>query len=61
MVSEPNTGRYMPSRRLRRVDMRRCASKDAGPKGGRLGGQHRLEKGTSISEDTGPPLKGCGL
>ena len=36
--------------------MRRCANKDAGPRSGvvLVGVQHRLEKGTSASEDAGP-------
>ena len=38
------------------VDMRQCASKDAGPQRGvDLGAvPHRLEEGKSASEDTGP-------
>ena len=56
MVSEPDTGRcasLLVSRR--RVDTRRCASKDAGAQRGLdlVGVPHRLEKGTSASEDTG--------
>ena len=34
--------------------MRWCASKDLGLEGGGLGVPHRLEKGTSVSEDAGP-------
>ena len=44
---------------MKGVDMRRCASKDAGPRRevdlvGVEGVPHRLKKGTSSSEDTGP-------
>ena len=34
--------------------MRRCASKDAGPRRGGLRVSHRLENGTSVNEDVGP-------
>ena len=37
------------------VDTRRCATKDAGPKGGGFGEvPHQLEKGTSASKDARP-------
>ena len=58
MVSEPITGRCIGLLAVpqRGVDTRRCASKDAGPKGGvDLGAvPHRLDKGMSDSEDAGP-------
>ena len=40
MVSEPDTGRCVSLLAIPRrgVDTRRCASKDAGPKGGGFGG-----------------------
>ena len=48
----------MPTRSLfpEGVDMRRCASKDAGSQRGvdLVGVLHRLEKGTIASEDAGP-------
>ena len=47
----------VPMRRLPRrgVDTRRCASKDAEPRKGWVQRvPHRLEKGTSASEDAGP-------
>ena len=40
--------------------MRRCASKDAGPKGGGMGGPTSIGKGTSVSENAGP-RRGDGL
>ena len=38
--------------------MRRCVSKDTGPQMGDLAGgvPHQLEKGKSVSEDTGPQI-----
>ena len=38
--------------------MRRCASKDVGLEGDGLGVSHRLEMGTSASEDAGPRKRG---
>ena len=57
MVSEPNTkqGASEEAKPRRGVDTRRCASKDVGPRR-RVdwGVSHRLEKGTSVSENAGP-------
>ena len=54
----PHTGRCVSLLTVPRrgVDMRRCASKNAGPQRGvNLGVvPHRLEEGKSASEDTGP-------
>ena len=38
---------------LRMMDIRQCANKDAGPRGG-LGGPTSIEKETSTSEDATP-------
>ena len=57
MVSELDIGRCAneEAEPQREVDMRRCTSKMLGLKGsGFGGGLHRLEKGTSTSEDAGP-------
>ena len=58
MVSEPDTGRCARLLAVprRRVDTRRCASKDAGPQRGVDLGvvPHRLEEGKSANEDAGP-------
>jgi len=57
IVSEPNTERCASEEAdpQKEVDMRRCVNKDAGPR--RVvdwGVPHRLEKRTSINEDSGP-------
>ena len=58
MISEPDTGQCVSLLAVPRrgVDTRRCASKDAGLKGGWTwwGSHIELEKGTSDSEDIGP-------
>ena len=58
MVSEPDIGRCASLLAVppKGVDTRRCASKDAGPKGGGGFGAvpHELEEGKSASEDAGP-------
>ena len=58
MVSESGTRQCVSEEVVPRkgVDMRWCASKDAGPRRGvdLVGVPHRLEKGTSVSEDVGP-------
>ena len=58
MVSELDTGRCVSLLAVlqRGVDTRRCANKDVGPQRGvdLEGVPHRLEKGTSTSEDVGP-------
>ena len=55
MVSKPNIGQCASKKDepWMGVDTRRCASKDASPKGGGLGVPHQLEKGTSASENAG--------
>ena len=63
MVSESDTGRYASLFTVPRrgVDMRRCASKDAGPQREVDLGviPHRLEEGKSVSEDVIGGRKEC--